>query len=100
ASFNADGNRIALVSEQGIDIYDLEKAGVIARFTISGKQPVAAEFAMDGTALAATSADGTIGYWPIFPTTTALKEFAENVAPRRLTQQQVEAYLEPQNTKK
>lgn len=100
ASFSADGSRIALVSEQGVEIYDPEKAGVIARFTISGKQPVAAAFALDGTALAATSADGTIGYWPIFPTTEALTEFAEDVAPRRLTQQQLKAYLEPQNTKK
>lgn len=100
ASFSADGNRVALVSEQGVEIYDPEKGGVIARFTISGKQPVAAAFAMDGTALAATSADGTIGYWQIFPTTKALKEFAEEVAPRRLTQQQLKAYLEPQNTKK
>lgn len=100
ASFSADGNRVALVSEQGVEIYDPEKGGVIARFTISGKQPVAAAFAMDGTALAATSADGTIGYWPIFPTTDALTKFAEEVAPRRLTQQQLKAYLEPQNTKK
>jgi len=100
ASFSADGNRVALVSEQGVEIYDPEKGGVIARFTISGKQPVAAAFALDGTALAATSADGTIGYWPIFPTTEALTEFAEDVAPRRLTQQQLKAYLEPQNTKK
>lgn len=100
ASFSVDGNRVALVSEQGVEVYDPEKAGVIARFTIVGKQPVAAAFAMDGTALAATSADGTIGYWPIFPTSEALKEFAEKVAPRRLTQQQLEAYLEPQNTKR
>lgn len=100
ASFSADGNRVALVTEQGVEIYDPEEAGVIARFTIAGKQPVTAEFASDGDALAAISADGTLGYWPIFPRTEALKEFAERVAPRRLTQQQINSYLEPQTSKR
>lgn len=100
ASFSVDGRRIALVSEQGTSILDLAEGGIIARFTMAGKQLVAAEFANDGTALAAISADGTLGYWPLFPTTEALKEFAEDVAPRRLTQQQIESYLEPQTSKR
>jgi hypothetical protein len=61
---------------------------------------VAAGFANDDTALAAMSADGTLGYWPLFPTTEALKEFAEEVAPRRLTLQQIGSYLEQQPSKR
>jgi WD40 repeat protein/energy-coupling factor transporter ATP-binding protein EcfA2 len=100
ASFNVNGNRVALISEQGVDVYDREIGGIIARFTMAGKQLVTAEFANDGTALAAMSADGTLGYWPLFPTTEALREFAEDVAPRRLTQQQIDSYLEPQPSKR
>ncbi len=100
ASFSADGKRIAFVTEQGTSIFDVAEGGTIARFTLAGKQLVTAEFANDGTALAAASADGTLGFWPIFPNTEVLKQFAERIAPRRLTQQQIDSYLEPQTSRR
>ena len=95
-AFSADGRRIALVSEgRGVSLYSREKGGIIGRFAIPGKQAVAAAFSADGKALAATSSDGTIAYWPIFPTTEDLKAFAEDVAPRRLTEERLKDYLAP-----
>ncbi|MBI2565793.1 MAG: protein kinase [Candidatus Schekmanbacteria bacterium] len=57
---SADGRRLAVVSESGVDLWDPEEAYLVRSLAVTGGRPTALRFAPDGRSLAAGANDGAI----------------------------------------
>lgn len=88
-SFRADGKRIVTASDDGSTrMWDAATGKTLAIFPERGGRVIHAAFSNDGRRVVITSADGSAAAWRVFLTTQELIDFANAVAPRRLSDEQ------------
>ena len=88
-AFRADGKRIVTASDDGAArMWDVATGKTLAIFPGRGGRMIHAAFSDDGRRVVSVSADGSATAWRVFLTTQELIDFANAVAPRRLSDDQ------------
>ena len=93
-AFRFDGKRLVTVSEDGTArMWDAATGKTLAIFPNRFGHIIHAAFSLDGTRIITTLADGGALAWRVFLTTQALIDYANAVAPRRLTDEQRQQFF-------
>ena len=93
-AFRFDGKRLVTVSEDGTArMWDAATGKTLAIFPNRFGRIIHAAFSPDGMRIVTTLADGGALAWRVFLTTQALIDYANAVAPRRLSDEQRQQFF-------
>ncbi|GAK53957.1 WD40 repeat, subgroup [Candidatus Moduliflexus flocculans] len=94
AAFSPDGTRIVTVSwDKTARVWDAASGAVLATLTGHAGEVNSAAFSPDGTRIATASDDGMAKIWRVFRDTQELIDYANRIAPRRLTPEERKQYF-------